>query len=256
MHPVSFAFKRGHIRAVVRHREMLAPLDITPARFDVLFVLRVKGGTCFQSEIWQDLGLHPTTISRMVDAMVTRGLVTKIRPYYADNRERIVTLTRKGFATIIEGIKAFIREDGLRSFYDRMHRNGVEGVKAAVAFMRNIGEWLQDRATHRYEADKPAAADVEADIRFDAEVKETVERDEDLLAAKKEGLRGLANLALEDNPSNPIYFSCKKNVDLKAADPIAFNEKLLRDWERYFDFYGKAYPPGRKYWDPPERIDF
>jgi len=235
---------------------MLAPLEITPARFDVLFLLRAKGGSCFQKEIWQELDLHPTTISRMVKSMVARGLVSKIRPYYSDNRQRIVTLTRKGFATVIEAIKAFVRADDLRDSYNRMHRNGVEGVKAAVAFMRNIGEWLRDRALHRYDADKPAADDVEADERFDAEVKETIEREEDLLARKREGLRGLANLAPEDNPSNPIYFWCKQHVDLKANDPAAWEEKVTRDWERYFDLYGKAYPPGRKYWDPPEHVDF
>ena len=253
MHPVSFAFKRGHIRAVVTHRELLAPLEITPARFDVLFLLRAKGGTCNQSEIWFELGLHPTTISRMVKSMVARGLVNKTYPYYSDNRERIITLTRKGLATVVEAIKSFIRADDLRSFYDRMHAKGVEGVKAAVAAMRNIGQWLQDRAVHPYSAER---IDVESDARFDAEVKETVERDEDLLAAKKEGRRGLDSLAPEDNPTSQTYFYCKQNLALKAADPAAWEAKLFRDWQRYFHFYGKAYPPGRRYCDRPERLDY
>ena len=253
MHPVSFAFKRGHIRAVVAHRELLAPLEITPARFDVLFVLRARGGSCHQSEIWQELGLHPTTISRMVKSMVGRGLVTKTYVYYGDTRERIVTLTRKGFATVVEAIKAFIRADDLRSFYDRMHAKGVEGVKAAVAAMRNISEWLQDRAVHPYSAEK---IDVESDVRLDAQVKEAVEHDEDLLVAKREGQRGLASLAPEDNPTHPTYFYCKQNLALKAADPAAWEAKLSRDWKRYFYFYGKAYPPGRRYCDRPERLDY
>lgn len=242
MHPISFAFKRGHIRAVVLHKELLHDLDITPARFDALFYLRLKGGSAYQNEIWYELGLHPSTISRMITSMVARGLVVKEPVNYGDGRRRIVTLTRKGFAAVVEAIKRFIRDDFLRRYYANMHAKGVEGVNAVVDAMRNIGQWLQDTAQHFYSSVAPP--DLDAEVRLDEEVKAEVDRAEDLRNNRAAGLRGLAAIPLEDNPVWGDYHYCERNVALKKRDPAAWEEKISRDWFHYLDLYGKAYPAG------------
>ncbi|MBS2015608.1 MAG: MarR family transcriptional regulator [Deltaproteobacteria bacterium] len=241
MHPVSFAFKRGHIRAVVAHRDMLKPFDITPARFDALFVIRARGGSCYQSEIWDDLGLHPSTISRMIKSMVERGLVASTPVSYGDGRERIISLTRTGFKVIVAAVKAFIHDDELRQLYERMHDGAVEAVKSLVAAARNVGEWLGDIASHFYPFEAPS---LEEEERRDAEVKEAIERDEDLRGTKDEGLRGLESLAPDEDPMHPDYFYCETNVSLKKRDPTAWDEKLTLDWERYFELYAKAFHGG------------
>lgn len=242
MHPISFAFKRGHIRAVVAHKELLKDLEITPARFDALFLLRSKGGSAYQSEIWYELGLHPSTISRMVKSMVARGLVVREPVNYGDSRLRVVTLTRKGFGAVVEAIKRFIREDELRHFYANMHAKGVEGVNAVVAAMRNIGQWLKDTALHVYSAEAPP--DLEAEVRLDAEVKAEVDRAEDLRTTRAEGLRGLAAIRPEDNPLWDRYYTCETNLALKQRDYAAFQAKLTRDWFHYWNLFGMANPAG------------
>jgi len=242
MHPISFAFKRGHIRAVVLHKELLHDLDITPARFDALFYLRLKGGSAYQNEIWHELGLHPSTISRMITSMVARGLVVKEPVNYGDGRRRIVTLTRKGFGAVVEAIKRFIRDDFLRRFYANMHAKGVEGVNAVVEAMRNIGQWLQDTAQHFYSAAAPP--DLDAEVRLDEEVKAEVDRAEDLRNTRAEGLRGLAAIRPEDNPFWDRYRSYEPNAALKRDDPAAWDEKLTRDWFHYWTMFGMAYPAG------------
>lgn len=243
MHPVSFAFKRGHIRAVVTHRDLLRRFGITPARFDALYILRWKGGVCYQSEIWQELDLHPSTISRMLKSMEQRGLVVRERVYgtLIDAREVTVTLTRKGFDAIVGAITAFLRDDDLRDFYDRMHHKGAEHIKELVAGVRNIGEWLRDFAKHPYPAERP---DVAAGKRYDAHVQKTVDREEKRRAAKTEGLRGLAAIAPEDDPSTMDYFFHPKNVALKKNDPAAFDAKLQRDFTNYANCYALAYMNG------------
>lgn len=242
MHPVTFAFKRGHIRAVVLHKELLKGLDITPARFDALFLLRLKGGSAYQSEIWEELGLHPSTICRMIKSMVVRGLVHKQPVEHGDTRRRIITLTRKGFDAVVKAIKRFIRDDDLRLHYANMHANGVEGVKQLVAAMRNVGRWLQDTAEHYFSADPPP--DLAAEEKLDEEVKAEVDRAEDLRNTRAEGFRGLAAIRPEDNPFWDRYRTYEPNAALKKTDPAAWEEKLKRDWFHYWTMFGMAYPAG------------
>jgi DNA-binding MarR family transcriptional regulator len=218
----------------------LRRFEITPARFDALYVIRWRGGSCYQSEIWQDLDLHPSTISRMLKSMEQRGLVARerARGKLIDAREVVVTLTRKGFDTIVGAIKAFLREDDLRDFYNRMHEKGVEHIKGMVASVRNIGEWLRDFAKHPYSAERP---DVAGGERYDAEVQKEVDRMEKIRASKAEGLRGLAEIAPEDNPTHWEYWFHPKNTALKNSDRAAFRAKVLRDAERHDHFYELAY---------------
>lgn len=243
MHPVSFAFKRGHIRAVVAHKEMLRNFEITPARFDALYVIRWRGGSCYQSEIWQDLDLHPSTISRMLKSMEQRGLVARERFFgkFDDARQVIVTLTRKGFDTIVKTIKAFLRDDELRAFYNRMHDEGVAHIKKAIGVVRNIAGWLYDYATHPYSADRP---DVAAGERYDAIVKREVEKQEFRRNAQADGLRGLAAIPPENNPMNLDYFWGPLNAAIRENDPAAWNAKVIRDFEHHSRMYELAYLTG------------
>lgn len=228
MHPVSFAFKRGHIRASVAHRDFLRPFEITPARFDALYILRWHGGSCYQSEIWQELGLHPSTISRMLKSMEKRGLVVRQRNAgtLMDCREVIVTLTRYGLDTVVKAIKAFLRADDLRDFYNRMHEKGVAHIKQLVADVRNIAGWLYDVAKHPYPAERP---DIAAGERYDKTVKEDVDRFEEVRQEHADLARRRAAIPPEDDPLHLDYCWHPKNRAMQQADPSAWLEKIARD---------------------------
>jgi len=228
MHPVSFAFKRGHIRATVAHRDFLRPFEITPARFDALYIVRWHGGSCYQSDIWQELDLHPSTISKMLKSMEQLGLIVRERQIgqLIDCRQVTVMLTRKGFDTVVKVIKAFLRADELRAFYNRMHERGVEHIKELVAGVRNIAGWLRDLAKHPYSAERP---DVAADEQYDAVVKQEVETQEDARAERADYARRVAAIPPEDDPLVAEYHTHPKNVALKKSDPEAWLAKMDRD---------------------------
>jgi DNA-binding MarR family transcriptional regulator len=232
MHPVSFAFKRGHIRAVVAHRELLKELEITPARFDALYIVRWHGGSCFQSDIWRELDLHPSTISRMLKSMEAKGLVARKRNagQAMDCREVCITLTRKGFDIIVKAIKTFLRADDLRKFYNRMHTEGVEHIKKLVGAVRNIGEWLRDFANHPYSAERP---DVAAGERYDEIVEAEVDEQEEIRARFATYTQRRAALTPENDPFRPDYYSRPEHVAMRKNDPAAWAAKIARDANDY-----------------------
>ena len=81
MHALSFVLKRAHLRAVETHKPLAAKFGLTPARFDVLAVIRDRGGVCRQSDVWTRLGVSGVTISRMLralDMFVVEGIYTSI----------------------------------------------------------------------------------------------------------------------------------------------------------------------------------
>src|SRR5215470_16874196 len=88
-----FSIKRGFLRTVNFARKLLAPFGLTPARFDIMYLLR--DGFRRQSQIWRRLGLHPSTVCRVMIQLDLLGLVH--RNVDNDNfREVIVKLSRDG----------------------------------------------------------------------------------------------------------------------------------------------------------------
>lgn len=113
MNPLTFRFKRAHWSAVKFGMRMFrgtkepgAPdfdgvVDMTPARFDILYVIHSnvgwRRGVMGMPELRRALGLSRATISRAITRLVELGLVTKRR---ANGRSKTITLTRDGVARI------------------------------------------------------------------------------------------------------------------------------------------------------------
>jgi DNA-binding MarR family transcriptional regulator len=95
MHTVFFTIKRADQTCIARQREWLAPFGISPARYDLLFVIRTEGVSwMFQSSIRRALGVRASTISKMVAALERDGFVRRFRSF-VDKRQVRVELTRK-----------------------------------------------------------------------------------------------------------------------------------------------------------------
>lgn len=165
MHDLSFRFKRAHIRAVEFHKPFAAEFGLTPARFDAMYVIRAKGGVCRQHEIWEALGLSPSTICKMLKSMEILGLIWR-EPDEDDHRHRVVRLTKYGFLKIVAAIKVFIRTDMLRSFYDSIDAKGREFVTSLRIAAQRAARALFDSSTLAYRPDAPGVhehAELDAD---------------------------------------------------------------------------------------------
>ncbi len=113
MHHLSSSFKRAHHATLKLLTPIAARAGLTPARFDVLYVLHVKGGTIepYQFRIAQILGLCRSTICKMIKAMEKAGLVQRNPDLHFDHRRRRVTLTSYGSRCIRLVLKAIRRRE-------------------------------------------------------------------------------------------------------------------------------------------------
>jgi DNA-binding MarR family transcriptional regulator len=175
MHALSFRLKRAHLRAMEIHKPLARMFGLTPARFDVMSVIRMMGGACWQSTIAAYLGVSGVTIGRMVQALEEQGLVRRDEDPY-DRRKLVVRLTRCGFECIVGAIKAFLRGDQLRRVYDEMHPDGHGFVEMAEKMARHIGRALFDTSHLDYALDPPTAAAIADGDDFNQQVLMFVER--------------------------------------------------------------------------------
>ena len=79
MHDLAFRFKRVHLQAVALAKKKLRKWKLSPARFDVLYV--VQQGRAYgvlQSRIWDTLGLHKSTISKMCKRLEELGFIKRV----------------------------------------------------------------------------------------------------------------------------------------------------------------------------------
>ena len=100
--------KRAHHRSLAVQRKALKDYEITPARFDFLFVLYNCKGGCFQMDLVAALGCVKSNVTRLRNALQELGLVT------IDWDEALmVILTSRGRALVEEilfGTKNAIEE--------------------------------------------------------------------------------------------------------------------------------------------------
>ena len=90
MHDLAFRFKRVHLQAVALAKKKLRKWKLSPARFDVLYV--VQQGRAYgvlQSRIWDTLGLHKSTISKMCKRLEELGFIKRVKAAHTgDDRKR------------------------------------------------------------------------------------------------------------------------------------------------------------------------
>jgi DNA-binding MarR family transcriptional regulator len=173
MHEMSFRLKRAHLKAVQFHKTLTKQFNLTPARFDAMYVLRINGGTCRQRVIWETLGLSPSTICKMLNAMEDAGLVWR-ETNEEDKRACIVHLTKFGLECVVAAMKLFLRVDALRNFYDAMHPDGRDFIKMCAGWVDHIARKLRDWSTLSYAHDPPRPDEIAGLDRANAEVEASV----------------------------------------------------------------------------------
>jgi DNA-binding MarR family transcriptional regulator len=175
MHSLSFQLKRAHHRVVAFGKSVLRRFGLTPARFDLLYVVYARWefrkriyDAPAQTDLCRALGVTAATVSRMVGRLEKLGFVTRFGSRI-DRRTKQVALTEEGLALLREALDR-IREDevvelayqralrepspaDLEWFADRQPsaalRRAVASLKERVAKMAKA---FGDTSTLRYDA--------------------------------------------------------------------------------------------------------
>src|SRR4051812_46109072 len=99
MHTITFACKRAHLQAVAFGVKAVRRIkDMTPAGFDLLYAIRMTAGyharwdapEISQAELVRTLGLHRSTVSKMIKRLKRLGWVTNGDVDPEDRRTRLV----------------------------------------------------------------------------------------------------------------------------------------------------------------------
>ena len=183
MHGLTFEVKRAHwaatwfgiheFRNKASEEKIVELEDMTPARFDILYLLHQQGRRrvdpvgyrMAQYEIRRALGLHRTTVSKLVTKMVELGFVTR-RPNPFRRGSRMIALTERGIRAVRAALHSVFTEHRLRTkieayadrFVPRDQRHGrghgskgrfkrhpimmrlIEVVDAARGFVEHFGK--------------------------------------------------------------------------------------------------------------------
>jgi DNA-binding MarR family transcriptional regulator len=91
---LGYLFKHAQLRMAQLNAEALAPYDINGRELAVLLVLSDHEPPS-QQQAADRLGVDRTTMVALLDALETKGLVTR-RPQAGDRRRNVVELTPKG----------------------------------------------------------------------------------------------------------------------------------------------------------------
>lgn len=106
MHELSFVLKHSHHSVLRLLRPMAAKHELTPARFDLLFVVHsaARFGTCpSESSIAHTLDVSAATVCKMLRALIGLGFVD-LHVCKEDRRRRLVRMTPLGrhrFAAVL-----------------------------------------------------------------------------------------------------------------------------------------------------------
>jgi len=106
MHIVTFTTKRAHLCGVAFGRRIVKDVHgMTPARFDLLYLIRTTYGRyrwywLEQNKLTAALGLHPSTVSKMIKRLVEMGWLEKDPRCQGDARTNLILLTKRGLKRI------------------------------------------------------------------------------------------------------------------------------------------------------------
>ena len=95
MHAIFFGVKRVHIEVVRLTQKMILHSNLTPARFDMLRIVRLYPDGIGQGSVQWLLGVSASVVSRMMKALERLGYVERERPE-RDRRIKVVRLTHRG----------------------------------------------------------------------------------------------------------------------------------------------------------------
>jgi DNA-binding MarR family transcriptional regulator len=151
VHAVTFQLKRAHLCAVAMGRSLFrgkveenrldGVLDMTPARFDLLFVVW-KTPLLSQRGICERLGLHSSTISQAVGRLVELGLIKCERVDGFDRRTRRVWLTDEGLRRFKRALHLVFTGRSisrhLRAFVGQYVNRKRRGLKARIDEQQDV----------------------------------------------------------------------------------------------------------------------
>jgi DNA-binding MarR family transcriptional regulator len=115
MHPLVFGLKRAHLSTTnFLRRKLRRAFKLTPARFDVLYLVHRADDFIRQSHIRRVLALASSTMTEMLQTLERLGLLVRSR-CSIDRRQRWVQLTKLGRQRTAACVEQWItRKAGLR----------------------------------------------------------------------------------------------------------------------------------------------
>ena len=117
MNVIFFGLKRAYHGTLRVTREALAKLGLTPARFDLLYIVAKEGGTLLQRELQRALGVVAATVSRMLTSLEELGLVER-EVVEEDHRCRHVVLTKSGRRCVFRAARLLIHSGNVQLTVD------------------------------------------------------------------------------------------------------------------------------------------
>jgi DNA-binding MarR family transcriptional regulator len=109
MHATLFRLKRAHLSSLRIARQILRKHPpLTPARLDLLVIVHLSPHRFVdQGALTHQLGLHPSTVSKMLKRLDELGL-TERHPVEHDCRKREVYLTTRGREIVEEAMETIL----------------------------------------------------------------------------------------------------------------------------------------------------
>jgi DNA-binding MarR family transcriptional regulator len=117
MHVIFFGLKRAFHGTLRVTRRVLASLGLTPARFDMLYIVAKEGSSLLQRELQRALGVTAATVSRMLTSLEELGLVER-EVSEDDHRCRNVVLTKAGRRRVLEAARVLIHSGNIQLAVD------------------------------------------------------------------------------------------------------------------------------------------
>jgi DNA-binding MarR family transcriptional regulator len=117
MHIMFFGLKRAFHGSLRVTRRALATLGLTPARFDMLYIVSKEGSSLLQRDLQRALGVASATVSRMLASLEELGLVER-EVFDEDHRCQIVALTKAGRRCVLRAARLLIHTGHIQLMVD------------------------------------------------------------------------------------------------------------------------------------------
>ncbi len=161
MHSLSFQLKRAHHRVVAFGKSVLRRFGLTPARFDLLFIVYARWtfqkriyDAPAQTDLCRVLGVTAPTVSRMVRSLEELGIVTRFRNP-VDRRTKQVSLTEEGLDLFHEALQHVFKGRVVDLAYQRVFGDQRVDLDLAVTVLKKhvqkVARGFGDRSSFTYE---------------------------------------------------------------------------------------------------------
>ena len=156
MHHTLFLLKRARLLSIALQKKWLAPYGITPARYEMLFVIAninkwlKKVHFVHQSEIRRQLGVSAATVCKMLRALEELGFVRRERSMGVDRRQVNVELTRKARGLLRKVHQRVIRPGHVFVVIYSIFAQTNDDAGGFVVYLEYLRECLCDTAKFYY----------------------------------------------------------------------------------------------------------